>query len=40
MYSADYNVDFIRLEGVTEENAKKEEPGEEKHQWENGRGSG
>ena len=36
----DDGIEFIRLERVSEETAMKEEDGEEKHEWGDGRGSG
>ena len=37
VYDSRFNVEFLRLEGVSEENAMKEEAGEEKREWGAGR---
>ena len=37
-FSVDTQIEFLRLEGVSEENAMKEEAGEEKVEWGAGRG--
>ena len=40
IYTKDRTIEFLRLEGVSEENAMKEQAGEEKAEWGDGRGSG